>query len=580
VRLRIEGERVGLPAPVFTPYLVGLLVMLGLLGTFVGMVETLQGAVLALEGSTDLAAIRSGLAAPIEGLGLAFGTSVAGVASSAMLGLNSTLCRRERMLATRELDSAINTVFRKHSLNYNRQQTFAAMQQQAQALPQVAEQLTGLTEKLQEMSVRLEQTLVANQATFQEGAEAHYSKLAASVGQALQDSLADSGRLAGEAISPVVAGAMEQINEQHQVTRRQLAAAVEQQLACIGGRIEDAASTLAGSFKAANSGLLDNLAATAGRIGADAESRSRESIESIGSLLQSSEALVQARIDTERAWSESQGERMAQLNGTLAATLENLRQAEEQRGAASNARLAELINGLETSLGKLHALEEQRSDAAVARLGKLEEAAANHLTQLGRELEGPMSRLLESAAETPRAAAEVIGKLREEVSNNIERDNDLLEERRQLMQQLGGLAASLEQTSGDQQQAVVELVASSQQLLREMGESLGDRVESEVARVGDIAAEVSGSAHEVAALGEAFSASVTLFGGANDRLIDSLQNIEQALDKSSSRSDEQMGYYVAQAREIIDQSMLSQREIIDELRRLGSTEELSPAEAG
>ena len=28
VRLRIEGERVGLPAPVFTPYLVGLLVML------------------------------------------------------------------------------------------------------------------------------------------------------------------------------------------------------------------------------------------------------------------------------------------------------------------------------------------------------------------------------------------------------------------------------------------------------------------------------------------------------------------------------------------------------------------------
>ena len=54
---------------------------------------------------------------------------------------------------------------------------------------------------------------------------------------------------------------------------------------------------------------------------------------------------------------------------------------------------------------------------------------------------------------------------------------------------------------------------------------------------------------------------------------------EQSLDQSSSRSDEQMGYYVAQAREIIDQSMLSQREIIDELRRLGSTEDLFPAEA-
>ena len=39
-----------------------------------------------------------------------------------------------------------------------------------------------------------------------------------------------------------------------------------------------------------------------------------------------------------------------------------------------------------------------------------------------------------------------------------------------------------------------------------------------------------------------------------------------------------MGYYVAQAREIIDQSMLSQREIIDELRRVG-TRDLFAAEA-
>ena len=114
-----------------------------------------------------------------------------------------------------------------------------------------------------------------------------------------------------------------------------------------------------------------------------------------------------------------------------------------------------------------------------------------------------------------------------------------------------------------------------------MQERAGEyRVEGEVAKVADIAAEVSGSAHEVAALGDAFSASVALFGESNGRLIESLQNIEQSLQQSSSRSDEQMGYYVAQAREIIDQSMLSQREIIDELRRLGSTEDLFPAEAG
>ena len=86
VRTRIEGERSALPGPALTPYLVGLLVLLGMLGTFLGMVVTLSGTSLALERATDLQTMRDSLAAPVKGLGLAFGTSVAGVATSAMLG--------------------------------------------------------------------------------------------------------------------------------------------------------------------------------------------------------------------------------------------------------------------------------------------------------------------------------------------------------------------------------------------------------------------------------------------------------------------------------------------------------------
>jgi hypothetical protein len=37
-----------------------------------------------------------------------------------------------------------------------------------------------------------------------------------------------------------------------------------------------------------------------------------------------------------------------------------------------------------------------------------------------------------------------------------------------------------------------------------------------------------------------------------------------------SRSDEQLAYYVAQAREVIDLSIMSQREVFEELRRLQS----------
>ena len=87
VARRIRGEPIALPGPLLTPYLTGLLVMLGLLGTFIGMMIALQGAVGALEGSTELAAIRAGLTAPIKGLSMAFGTSVGGVAASAVLGL-------------------------------------------------------------------------------------------------------------------------------------------------------------------------------------------------------------------------------------------------------------------------------------------------------------------------------------------------------------------------------------------------------------------------------------------------------------------------------------------------------------
>ncbi|MEH6588802.1 MAG: hypothetical protein V7746_01025, partial [Halioglobus sp.] len=205
VRQRIEGERLGLPAPFITPYLVGLLVMLGLLGTFVGMVDTLQGAVFALEGTTELQAIRAGLAAPINGLSLAFGTSVAGVAASAMLGLASTLSRRERMLATRELDSRAAKELPELSLSHNRKETYRVMQMQAQALPEVAQRLERLADSLETMGDRLGEKLLENQNQFHDSVDARYSALATSVDSSLQESLSSSARAAADSIRPIIA---------------------------------------------------------------------------------------------------------------------------------------------------------------------------------------------------------------------------------------------------------------------------------------------------------------------------------------------------------------------------------------
>src|SRR3546814_5579607 len=125
--------------PVLTPYLVGLLVLLGMLGTFLGMVATLRGTGLALESATDLQAIRASLAAPVKGLGFAFGTSVAGVAASAMLGLLSALCRRDRFRAAQLLDARMATALSGFSAIHQREESLTLMHRQAEGMTTMEE---------------------------------------------------------------------------------------------------------------------------------------------------------------------------------------------------------------------------------------------------------------------------------------------------------------------------------------------------------------------------------------------------------------------------------------------------------
>ena len=74
-------------------YLVGLLIFLGLLGTFWGLLETVSavsGVIAGLSGSTDVSTLfndlQSGLKAPLSGMGTAFGTSLFGLAGSLVVG--------------------------------------------------------------------------------------------------------------------------------------------------------------------------------------------------------------------------------------------------------------------------------------------------------------------------------------------------------------------------------------------------------------------------------------------------------------------------------------------------------------
>ena len=75
---------------------------------------------------------------------------------------------------------------------------------------------------------------------------------------------------------------------------------------------------------------------------------------------------------------------------------------------------------------------------------------------------------------------------------------------------------------------------------------------------------------EVASLGEAFGGAVQLFGQSNEQMLAQLQRIEAAMAQSLARSDEQLDYYVAQAREVIELSVGAQKQIIDGLQQLAA----------
>lgn len=546
VRLRVEGERAGLPGPALTPYLVGLLVMLGMLGSFLGMVVTLNGAVLALESTTDLQTIRAALAAPVKGLGLAFGTSVAGVAASAMLGLISALCRRARLRAGQGLDTRIAGALRGFSLAHQRQETFRAIQSQASALPEVVDKLQAMMVQMERQSLHLNERLLANQEGFQRDVGAVYTELAGAVDRTLRSSLSESARLAGATIQPAVESAMAGIARETAALHERVAATVDAQLGGIATRFDAAVGSVAATWTTAldrqqrsSASLSDGLRAALEAFATTFEQRSAALLASVGE--------AHGALRAELAGHD--GERQAALLAALETMAAALRAEWQQAGAHTLAQQQEICRALERTARDIGAQAQAHAGDTIAEV----------------------ARLMQTAAEAPRAAAEVIGELRQQLSHSLARDNQQLAERSRVMQTLGTLLDAINRSAAEQRGAIEALVNASAAMLDRVGGRFAEQVAGESAKMSEVAAQVSGSAVEVASLGEAFGLAVQLFAETNEELVGSLRRIEGALDKSLQRSDDQLAYYVAQAREIIDLSLMSQQRIVDDLQQRAGT---------
>ncbi|WP_009981654.1 DUF802 domain-containing protein [Burkholderia pseudomallei] len=679
VRVRVEGERVALPGPALTPYLVGLLVLLGMLGTLIGMVMTLRGTGAALESSTDLQAIRASLAAPVKGLGFAFGTSIAGVATSAMLGLLSALCRRERLDAAQALDAKIATTLRVHSHAHQRDETFRLLQRQADLMPTLVERLQAMMHSLEQQSAASAERQIAGQQAFLGKAEETYARLASSVGQSLTDSVAESARVAGSALQPVMETTMAGLARETAALHDALTQAVQRQLDGLSAGFETTAAHVADvwrhaladhqrssdalaqrlhgsidriveSFDRRSADLLDGvrarLDATASSVsdawrGALAQQeqaneahaeRNRQALETaaatferhsaallraIGESHSALQATLESRDEQRLAtWTDSLGSIAAKLGTEWAQTsaqaadhqqaicdalahtsrdLSAQATAFEQHTAAllramseshsalqatlesrDEQRLATWTDSLGSIAAKLGTEWEQTSAQAANRQQAIYDALAHTARDLSAHTQAhasatiaEISQLVQAASEAPRIAAEVVAELRQKLSDSMVRDTAMLEERNRMLATLETLLDAVNHASSEQRAAVDALVATSSALLQRVGTQFTDEVGTQTDRLGGVAAQITGSAVEIASLGDALGAAVQSFGESNDKLVAHLQRIEAALDKSLARSDEQLAYYVAQAREVIDLSMMSQKQIIEELQRVG-----------
>ncbi|KVO02404.1 DUF802 domain-containing protein [Burkholderia ubonensis] len=758
VRARIEGARAALPGPSLTPYLVGLLVLLGMLGTLLGMVVTLKGTGAALESAADLDAIRASLIAPVKGLGYAFGTSIAGVATSAMLGLLSALVRRDRLDASQQLDAKVATTLRVHSHAHQREESFRLLQKQADAMPALVERLQTMMTAIDARSAALHEQQIASQQAFFDRTEQAYARLASSVGQSLQDSVAESARVAGAALQPVMETTMAGLAREMTVLRDAVTHAVERQLDGLSSGFEATTANVTGiwnraldehrrsseaaaghlhaalgqftdTFAQRSTDLLDGVAtrleATEQRM-ADGWQHALARQEQVGETLaghnaraleaaaatfeQHSASLLRtigeshtslqgelASRDEQRlaAWRESLAAMAAAMRDDLAQTsahhasrqqaicdalaktatdigaqtttfeqhsaslLNTMREShanlqtelasrDEQRLATWSASLAEMAAKLSDEWAQTSASHMGRQQAicdalaqtatdigaqtttfeqhSASLLNTMRDSHANLQTELASRDEqrlatwsaslaemaaklrdewaqtsaqaasrqqdicdtlartanditaqaqahasdtiAEISRLVQAASEAPKAAAEVVAELRQRLSDSMVRDTAMLDERSRLLATLETLLDAVNHASTEQRGAVDALVRTSADLLDRVGARFNDTVDAETRKLDAVAAQVTAGAVEVASLGDAFGMAVQVFGESNDKLLSHLQRIEAALEKSLARSDEQLEYYVAQAREVIDLSMMSQKQIVEDLQQL------------
>lgn len=587
VRQRVESGTAALPHASLTPYLVGLLVLLGMLGTFLGMVVTLNGTGTALQIGTDPQAIRGSLAGPVKGLGLAFGTSVAGVAASAMLGLMAALSRGERARVQHLLDHKIASTLRTFSPSFQREQSLRLLHRQAECLPLVADRLTALMEGFEQKTVRLHESLQASQVQVNEQLHQSFNNLAASVHKTFEHGVAQIALTTREAVCSAAESTLSAVSLQGEEMSRTLTAAFVEQLREQSNRFSETASEASrrciSSIEHQDSVLTENVRRAGDLLHVKVDAVQQMLTRTMGEMerLQAASA-QQSSLFLEGVSRDSA--KLLQRNAEQVATqveqlVTRLTEWEQRRESAMESRIADQTAALQ------HQWQQLARDLATqqsAMVGAMEEASRTVLEQTLAQTTGVLEKVREltlASRESHSLTKKALVEVQEVLAERMAQDKASFLEQRKVIDALNQLLVSTTASANEQRAAIESLTSSAAGAVDASLEQLRAQSDRESTRLDCVAAQVSASAVEVASLGEAFGAAVEGFSNSSGELTKQLERVEAALARSLTRSDEQLAYYVAQAREVIDLSLMSQKQIMEDLQRLGDGQR-SPTPVG
>ena len=565
---RLAGMPASVGAAVFTPYLLGLLVMLGLLGTFMGLFETLRGAREALTASGDVTALREGLAAPMKGLSRAFGTSAAGVSASSMLGLAAVFVRRAEGRFASALASLVAGALFPLTLAGRQIAALESLAENRDALPQAAKAMEEASLRL----ASLEKKLAAQQAEATTEAGLAFRTAATEIRADVKSGVA----LAAEAVAPLL--------------DRAVARASEVASAEMGGwsrRLEADAEARRSEERAHR----DELARVAAA-GLDAMAAvTRERLGALDETLEAVVAKVTASLTRLTEREEATALALSTRLGEMVLEVERAGRRADDRDSERlgvvgdvatriEARAKGFSEAITDHAERVASLDETRAKAASAVLAGVDERLTQHLAALGSSLAGPLTEAAKATQAGPEAVARLVEAERDRLA--LRESSDRARDARfdQLLSSLDSVSSALVARSTEQADRVAELDSrlgrerdATALLLSEKlaahSQGVGESLHATASLVRDAVGLVHAGGTEMTAVAEMFTSAVDRYCGASDKWLDSLSTIEGAVEKKGGgEAADLLGAYLDQTREVFDHSLAFQRELFTELRAL------------